>query len=103
MRSEIWEEIKTAFESISDAGPDERERVLSEMTEEVRREVEQMLRASDHSGQSAEGKNSLLPESSLIAQLLRDERTLQEGEILCNRFEIKQFLGSGGMGEVYHS
>ncbi len=101
MSPEQWQKIKQIFDQLADAGPDERQRVLSELDPLLRKEAESLL-------QNHEAASQLLTKpvvtGDLLAQIgMSEARCFRTGDRIGDRYEIREFVGAGGMGEVYQA
>jgi serine/threonine protein kinase/cytochrome c-type biogenesis protein CcmH/NrfG len=98
--AERWEQIKSVFVSALDLSGDDRQRFLERLAiadSEICGEVGRLLQNAGEAGSFMEN-----PAWSLAAAPAREpEHVLRAGQVLNERFEIKCFLGAGGMGEVY--
>jgi serine/threonine protein kinase/Tol biopolymer transport system component len=97
MIAERWRRIVEAYESVVSHPPASRSKILDEACagdDELRREVESMLRAREEAG------NFLSPE-----HLQLQIRELSEPDVALGRtfgrYHIQSIIGAGGMGEVY--
>ena len=97
MNSERWLKIKDAFAAVVEKLPAERQVALAELCRddgELRSEVERLLSQHDEMGGFLEGSCSGGEASS-------SEHMFVTGDAIAGRYRIVEFLGSGGMGEVY--
>lgn len=95
---ERWSQIKDIFARVVDQVPDDRAPMLSELCRgdrELQAEIERLLAEHDVAGGFLEGTPSLA--AATAATLLHP------GETVSGRYEIVEFLGRGGMGEVYEA
>ncbi len=97
MSGREWTEAAELFSQVLDAEPGEREELLkgSGASLAVVEEVRRLLRNVEEAGED------FLEETPEEVRRMRAERRHQVGEVLAGRFEVEEFLGSGGMGEVY--
>lgn len=56
---------------------------------------------ADHESAGSTLDRALISSDRMIEYFAAGLRTVHAGDILCGRFEIEQFIGEGGMGEVY--
>jgi serine/threonine protein kinase/tetratricopeptide (TPR) repeat protein len=94
MQAAPWDQVKEIFLAATELDPDQRDAFLSDAcagNTALREKVDRLLTHHDHT-QTVE----------LVAPP-HYKRTLAEGEILCDRFKILEFVGRGGMGEVYRA
>jgi serine/threonine protein kinase/Flp pilus assembly protein TadD len=104
MDRQRWEQIKDLFERALELAPEARASFLAQACGDnlaVRSEVEALL---DHDRRAG----SFMEEGAAADMGIRAigsaaHLTLSPGEILSERFQIAQFLGRGGMGEVYEA
>ncbi len=96
MNSERWARIKEIFAVVLEAPPGERHEALAKLCGddlELKAEVERLLAQHDEMGGFLE--------SSTPAATGPVQPVFAVGEIIAGRYCIQEFLGSGGMGEVY--
>jgi serine/threonine protein kinase/tetratricopeptide (TPR) repeat protein len=101
---EKWEKVKDIFDELADSDQFRRIRVLASLDDaEIRDEVERLL--ANYHAAAPQGLPAILAQNS-PAQIVREifrTRAFEPGSLLLDRFEIRTFLGSGGMGEVYEA
>ncbi len=100
MNPELWEKINELYDAALGYVPSQRAAFLAEAcagNEELRREVESLLAASESTG--------ILDSQALgiAAQVLANEATLSLAGRKIGHFKILTVIGSGGMGEVYEA
>src|SRR5215831_15199985 len=99
MKSEEWNQIDELFQQALNLAPGERAAFLNRTCdgkEFVRRQVESLLAHHEQSGSFLEH-----PPGGIAAELLTSERSrFQEGQFI-GQYQVIQYLGAGGMGEVY--
>ena len=104
MSPDQWERVKDVFDEIVESDDAHRARVLSSLNDrEVRSEVERLIECQAAGGNRpiAVFESSASP-ARLVQQIFRP-RAFEIGSVLLGRFEIRTFLGAGGMGEVYEA
>jgi tetratricopeptide (TPR) repeat protein len=102
MTTEQWARIQTIFDSLVDLPLEERRKALERCAEsacdlQVFEEVERLLAHSD---------KSIFIESPIpgISGLTHfGQPRISSGHTIANRFQVMNFLGRGGMGEVYEA
>src|SRR5258708_23749225 len=101
MTTARWDRIKEIFDSALECPQDERSSYVARVCGEdhsLREEVESLLSGS-------EGEESYMRRLQMAVfdgpAAAMPKRSLAVGEILSERFVIRQFIGEGGMGEVY--
>ncbi len=97
-----WRAVKTVFEAALDADAETRDAVLQAATPEIRDEVRRLLANHAESGELFLDR-PLLDPSQLIQITDEESAVFSVGERLLDRFEIRRFVGRGGMGEVYEA
>lgn len=100
MESENWQRVKTIFDSAFEMGASQRSsflRIACADDEELLREVEDLLAASETAGSFME-----IPLVNAVEDLLPHDSAVQleSGQIL-GRYRIIRRIGEGGMGEVF--
>jgi serine/threonine protein kinase len=96
MSPEKWREISKIFHLALEKSADERGAFLDEKCagrEDLRREIENLLSASDE-------KDSFIDSPKIGLAALEKQPKLTTGEKV-GSFEVVKMLGAGGMGEVY--
>lgn len=96
-----WASLKSLFEQASELDGPEQEKFISAVKETdpgLAQELISLLRGAEedsvfHSPLTNAGGHSLPPRT----------RVLGQGDVVAERFQIEEFLGSGGMGEVYRA
>src|SRR5262245_43104760 len=101
MSPERWQQIQNVFDRAQACGPDERATLLDEACkgdEELRREIEWMLAHQNEAKHFIDAPALELAAISVAA----DPGALLAGSSL-GSYEDLQFIGRGGMGEVYRA
>ena len=99
MTPERWTLIKEIFAAVVDQPGDARPSALAELCrgdEQVRAEVEKLLQQHDEMGGFLDGPPAASITTPAPSQLV-------PGDIVAGRYRIVEFLGRGGMGEVYEA
>ena len=103
MTPDRWESIKTLFQAALERNERERLTFINQAClgdNSLRQEVEALLAAHAAAGDFLEAGLTALDQSPQNDGGLV---SLPTGLYLCNRFEVKRLLGSGGMGDVYEA
>lgn len=103
MSPELWASVKDLFLELVDSSPDNRLAVLERTPEPVRSEVRRMLENNDAAEAADTPVDAPIVSASFLHRLVADARVFSPGQLLLNRFQIRSFLGAGGMGEVFEA
>lgn len=98
MTPERWQQIDRVLDAVLEREPDERAAFLGEACagdEELRREVESLLRAHERAASFIEE-----PPAEAARELLGGDKAVVVGRQI-SHYQIMASLGVGGMGEVY--
>lgn len=99
MTPELWLQIKNIFAQVADQPPDRRATMLAGLCHgdlALQSEIERLLAEHDVMGGFLEG-------TPAVAAAAAAASLLKPGETVARRYEIIEFLGRGGMGEVYEA
>jgi hypothetical protein len=96
-----WERMKELLDAAADLPPERRSSFLAAACagdESLRSEVEDLLNHHEQADSFLDGSAA-----RDLADLPNKEynHTFLPGETVCNRFHVVNFIGRGGMGEVY--
>jgi serine/threonine-protein kinase len=100
MKTDRWNEIERLYEASISLPPDERNRLLAESChdEEMRREIESLLQRRGNLPSFLEQRGL-----DVAAELVpRNQLGTLIGHTI-DRYEVRAFIGAGGMGEVYRA
>jgi len=97
MTPERWRQIETLYHAVLELPPEERERRLSAADDEVRSEVESLLRNGDSKGM-LDGRAIEVAAQEYVSVETPDLSGRKLG-----RYEVIAHLGAGGMGVVYRA
>lgn len=101
MKPERWRQIEEIYYRAQQRPVGERPAFLDDACgadEELRRQVESLLRADD------EAETFLTtPAMNLAAQMIADEQTRSLAGKRISHYEVVEWIGAGGMGEVYRA
>ena len=98
MNANRWQTIKSLFLEAASLEPEQQEAFLKDLAL-ADQELSRMLR--DLLSESAGCGVDLQRPCWSVARVANHSRTFEAGRMLANRFEIVEFLGAGGWGEVY--
>lgn len=99
----LWEQVQSALDELSRHDSASRHRLLAHLDENVRNEVEVLLPHLDRVEANPEALQEEIGSADVLGALLHQLRNFEPGGVLLDRFEILEFLGKGGMGEVYRA
>jgi tRNA A-37 threonylcarbamoyl transferase component Bud32/tetratricopeptide (TPR) repeat protein len=102
MTASTWRQVKDVYTAASALPVAEREGYLAGIERDnvrVATEARRLLRLD----QGAEEQLASLKVPSGLLAAAAERRTFYEGERLAGRYQIRRFLASGGMGEVYEA
>ncbi len=96
---ERWQQVKELFHSAIEREPQERAKFLDEACagdDSLRQEVLSLIVSHERQGDFLDA-----PAYEIAAELLVDEETEQLQGKLVGHYRVLEFLGRGGMGEIY--
>jgi serine/threonine protein kinase len=102
MTPRTWRQVKDVYTAASELPAAEREPYLERIERDNVRVATEARRLLSLDQGAEEQLASLRVPSGLLAAAA-DRRTFFEGERLAGRYQIRRFLASGGMGEVYEA
>jgi serine/threonine protein kinase/tetratricopeptide (TPR) repeat protein len=101
MTPELWKRLKPLYEAALDVPKESRAQFVADICKDdaiLKRELERLLQSRT--------EYTLPLDNALIhlGKIFRENRkTLSDGQVVLDRFQIVRHLGSGGMGEVYEA
>lgn len=101
MTEELWQEVRPLFEEVCDLPGDLRKQFLVDLRRnkpKVAAIVEQLLESSQFDDGFLE-----TPPWSVSEEAPESRNAFSPGQLLDDRFEVQDLLGSGGAGEVYRA
>src|SRR5579872_6086249 len=101
MTAQSWNTIKDVFHRVVGASTERRDEILEAYTGDslIAVEVRRLIAEYDQASSFLESPCSIVPE--LRAMHEQSDHRFQPGQIVCERFEIQELIGRGGMGAVY--
>ena len=100
-----WAQVKDAFQTLLEMDAAGRAVYLASASvpEDLRRTLEELLRANEEAGSFLNLPPELSPAEAPMAVRSAAQGRLPDGFLLARRFRVRRFLAKGGMGEVYEA
>lgn len=92
-----WEKLRESFALALECSGEERERIVGDADPEIRSQLMLLLNRYE------QASNFFLNLGADIGSLGIAEKKFSPGELLAGRFEIRDFVAQGGMGQVYRA
>ena len=103
MKGEAWNQVRSIFGAMLELAPAQRDAALDRLdgeNPEAAFEVRRLIGNYEEARSFLEQPGSAHWREALSTQ---PQRTLEAGQIIAARYEIRRLLGAGGMGEVYEA
>jgi serine/threonine protein kinase/Flp pilus assembly protein TadD len=101
MTPELWQQLKPLYHAALELPKEDRASFVARECrgdDTLMQELSGLLRNSDEPADTLD-----TPFVNLTALLPKIRRTLAQGELILNRFQIVRLVGGGGMGDVYEA
>ena len=99
MNEEYWVQVEEAYSRVIDLPPDARTPFLCEVYQarpDIRREVESLLEHQEAAQQLTQHRLMMA-----AVEMFGDDGDGLIGRVIENKYQVREFLGAGGMAEVY--